>query len=254
MSLVLTGLLIVQEAAPFDAKAEVLRAIERLAAAQSYAYKSKVEYATQGYFGAGKDLQGPIEAEGKFDAKAGLVGTSNGFKFARRGERLVTADGAGFWATPGSRAPDLRDMRTQAGPGMDAPHKGLAGFGKKIASAAAADDTERAGDAECVVVNVELTAKAAEALIQAAAVEPLPPSGGGGPALQYSGKARFWLDDDGKVRRVETVAEVAVKLGAQRYSMTRRQKTDFSGFDATTVELPARAEEALQKAAGSKDR
>jgi hypothetical protein len=231
----------------FDAKAELLAALEKLSGAASYSYKSKVEYASQGYFGAGQDWQGPIEAEGKVDAKAGVVGTSNGVKFARRGSRLVVADGIGGWAPPkGGRFPTVVEMRTKAGPGLDAPHKAFAEFGDKVKSAAAADDTERVADAECVVLKVELTEKAAEAILKEASATPVPDAGALGPVLRLSGRARFWIDDEGRLRKAETVVEAALQLGATRASMTRTQVTEFSGHGETAVELPARAEQALK--------
>lgn len=268
-----------QETESFSVGDELKKALDALAKSKSYAFESMTARETQGGGDrggrGGRGGGGPSESKGKYGDGVGVVGEMGDAKVARVGDQVVYTDEEGNWNV--YEEPDWEGMREGGGDGggrrggsswramryrgFDAPHKLLDGIGDSLTDVAAAEETDRVKDQECVVVGATMTPEGAKALFDKASGGMMMRFGGrrggeeGGeapPEPELSGSMRFWLNDASQIVRIETVLDSKMNWGGNEMTMKTTTTTDFTDIDATEVEIPKRAEDALKEAAEKK--
>lgn len=252
----------------FDPKRELGKALDQLAASQSYTFESTSKTETES---GGRQWGGgvtPVPTKGKFHADNGVTGRRGNTKLARKGETVAFKDYQGKWTVAGAQnfthtqpGGEGRTIQVFSGVGMqfqnfDAPHRSLDGILEKLQSIEPADETQTVGDFECVVFKAVLTEEGAKSILTqgrssrwGGSVRWVVGGGGGGRSTKYNGTATLWVDDNWSVRKVETVVTTSTDWGSGSYSTTRTSTTEFSAFNETRVEIPRAAEKAIEKAA-----
>ena len=253
----------------FDPKRELGKALDQLAASQSYTFVSTSKTETES---GGRQWGGgatPVPTKGKFHADNGVTGRRGDTKLARKGETVAFTDYQGNWAVAGAQrlipAPSgaegqPRTIRVFSGVGMQfqnfgAPHRSLNGILEKFQSIEPADETQTVGGFECVVFKAVLTEEGAKSILAqerssrwGGSVRVVGGGAGGGRSTKYDGTATVWVDDTWSVRKVETVVTTSTDWNSRSYSTTRTSTTEFSAFNETEVRIPRAAEKAIEKA------
>jgi hypothetical protein len=262
-----------QEGDSLDAKKELGKAIDKLLNAKSYSFDSLSKSETDGGWG-GREGRGrePSETKGKYHVEIGVTGETGGVSLARSGDRIAYTDEAGNWKVadkpsqgneenPGdwrSRwGQGGRDWRSMRHLGFDAPHKSLKGLADQIDSIEVADDTEKVGQTDCIILKGKLTEAGAELLMSGGDSGRRWGAGGGGEdggvERTVTGTARFWVNDGWEILKVETVAEMSIDWGMGPMNMSQTRTVTYSKIDETEVEIPRRAQEAFEKAKEKKE-
>lgn len=238
----------------FDATAELAKALERLAAAESYAFERT--YSSERIRGDRRNPDRARVMKGRYRKDVGTIGEIDGTSLARVGERVAYSDRDGSWKVAGQSGLKVEFRLGGGGKNsggdprlalFDAPHKRLAGAAK-IEGVTADAETAGVGGIECLVLRGTLKAEGVEAILKAAGAESEkrePREGEQAP--QLSGTAAFWVDDGWVVRKIEVVTGVVTESDRGRSESRRTETVSFDGHGETPVEIPRGAELALRE-------
>lgn len=205
-----------------DDKAELGRALKAASELGSYAYLESMELVES----PGLDAGG-YDREGRFQAEVALALRQEGGEILRFKDGVVVQGERGEW----KKAPKKKG-------GPTAPHERLGGLEARLKNLNVADDTERVDGEECVVFAGDLDGGTAKDALGSDADELVE----GLKGLKHSGRARFWVDDQYRVRKVEFV----VTVEGDGYELTGTRTVRFTGFGDVKVEVPEEARKAKE--------
>jgi hypothetical protein len=245
---------------PFDAAAELTRAMERLAAAESYTFDRTFWGESTREGRTSQDQK--REMKGRWHKQVGTVAKMGATELARVGDKIASSEEGGPWRVgdaapaPGAepkKEPGLKlEFRIggggSGGPSryatFNAPHLRLASAAK-ASSVVVDEETQAVEGVDCVVFKAVLTEAAVKEILQAGGYDYQPREGEEPP--QYSGTSTVWVDDQWNVRKVDVSAVLARVSSKGPRETTRRDTIVFSGINETTVDLPRGAEGLLVK-------
>lgn len=207
-----------------EVKTELGRALKVAAELPSYAYRESLEIVEEPGLGS----EG-FEREGRFQRDAAVFVRDGDDEVLRLKDGVVFRRGSGDWKKVS------RNLRT--------PYDLLAGLDEKLENLKVADDTESVDGQECVIFTGEFKGDPAKGLVKGDVDGMI----AGVKDLRYFGKAKIWVDDAYRVRKVQLVVTVEGRWDADGdYALTATRTASFTGFGETTVDVPEEAQRALQ--------
>lgn len=262
-----------QEDPAQDLSKELGAAVKRLQDASSYSFTATVRFESDMWSGRGGEGggRGPQEIQGKFSKDIGLLAKMGETEVYKKGEKVVYKDENGEWKLaaeperrPGGAGGDegggrrRRERGGREGGGLRSgmirrvrpPHEFLLGIESKLEKLTFEED--KIDEKEVVLLSGNLTPKGAEELMSLAG------RGGGfrggrrggeeGAEVEreYSGKARFWLDESDNLVKYEVEIEVSMDWGQGPMGMTVGSTCALKDVGATSVEIPEEAKKALE--------
>lgn len=246
--------------ATFDDKEAVDKAVAKVAAYESYAFKGETEF--QSLLGGGG---APIPSmDGKYQKDVGVhIKTERG-EFFRKGDRVLVKQGQADWtdasqmqapAPPADGAPRKRGARGGMGfaqmmvRNFKAPHDELKDLAKSFKELKKQEKPEKVGDVECAVYGGDLTDEAMKG-------SPLGRMLGlfGGASATVKGNGRVWIDANGTLMVYEMTTNATIELQGNQIDLTLLRRTEITDAGKTKVEVPEAVQKLLDNKVKSEDK
>lgn len=229
-----------------DEKGDLLAAAKKAVEAKSYAFRGE----TRLVLPEGLDKSGggePAKFEGRFERDSGLWVKTGGFEFVTAGGKTV-ARPVSEWKQVKDDGADVQRLLYQALAGSRAPrapHEDFAAWPRAqvVAAVKRTEVKETIGDKETRVYEVEFATDFARELVNT--LFPMGRWMDRIPIERPSGSARVWIDGDGRILKVETVAKVGASLQGSQVQLTATRTVTISDYDATKVQVPEEAKKIL---------
>lgn len=229
-----------------DATESLQKAVDKIAALDSYAFKSET------------DIQSPIgnapgqvpTMDGKYQKDAGLHIKSDKGEIFKKGERTLVKQGAADWTdvaqfTPPAPAADAPKRPRGGAAGsramlrnLKAPHEELKEVVKGLKDIKKEEKAEKIGDVDCFQYAGEMSADA----MKASPLSRMLGQFGGGNA-ELKGSAKFWVDLQGNVAIYEVTTKASVDFMGNQIEFSIVRRSEISDAGKVKVEVP----EAVQK-------
>jgi hypothetical protein len=237
--LVLAAVLLVR-----DEKSDLLAAAKKAADAKSYTFRGETKLALP----EGLDKSGggePVKFEGRFERESGLWVKTADFEFVTAGGKTV-ARPVSEWKQLKDDGGDVQRLLYQALAGSRAPRApldDLSAWPRAVAAVKRTEVKETIGDREARVYEVEFSPEFAREMVNT--LFPMGRWMDRIPIERPSGSARVWIDGDGRILKLETVAKVAASLQGSQVQLTATRTVTISDYDATKVQVPEEARKVL---------
>lgn len=240
---------------PAQDKDDIVSAAKKLAEAKNYSFQGVSKFDGQlpfGGGGGGGEQQIPeAKFSGSYDAEKALVMLTDTNEYVKIGKVLVTRPRAEWRVVEEQPAEGGggrqfgrggRGMMGMFGRAPKAPHEEFADFASKLGSAKKTDKTETVGETDGTIYEADLSEEYAKELNPMSRM--LDRMGGGG---EVTGKARFWIDADGNLLKIETTSTLSADIQGNAIEISSIRTITIHGVGTTKVEIPAGAKEAIDK-------
>ena len=243
-----------------DDKEALDKAVAKVAAYESYAFKGETELQSQ--FG---NLPGQVPSmDGKYQKDVGMhIKTERG-EFFRKGDRVLVKQGQADWTDvaniqaptpPADAPPKKRGPRGGAGfaqvmiKNFKAPHEEVKDLAKNFKEVKKQEKTEKIGDVDCTVYGGDLTEEAMKG-------SPLGRMLGmfGGAGAEIKGSGRVFLDPSGAILVFEITTKATVELQGNQIDFSLIRRAELSEVGKTKVEVPEAVQKLLDNKVKSEDK
>jgi hypothetical protein len=247
-------------AAMCDDKEAVEKAVAKVAAYESYAFKGETEFQSQ--FG---NLPGQVPSmDGKYQKDVGMhIKTERG-EFFRKGDRVLVKQGQADWTDvanlqaptpPADAPPKKRGPRGGVGfaqvmiKNFKAPHDDVKDLAKNFKEVKKQEKTEKIGEVECTVYGGDLTDDSMKG-------SPLGRMLGmfGGAGAEIKGSGRVFLDPSGAILVYEMTTKATVELQGNQIDFSMIRRSEFSEVGKAKVEVPEAVQKLLDNKVKSEDK
>ena len=243
-----------------DDKDAVDKAVAKVAAYESYAFKGETEF--QSALGAGP-AQVP-SMDGKYQKDVGMHIKSDRGEFFRKGDRVLVKQGQADWTdvaglqppTPPADAPPKKrgarggtafaQMRLK---NFKAPHDELKELARNFKEVKKAEKTEKIGDVECAVYGGDLTEEAMKGSQLGRMVGMF-----GGANAEVKGSGRVWIDGNGTLMVYEITTKATVELQGNQIDLSLTRRSEISDVGKVKVEIPEGVQKLLDNKVKSEDK
>jgi len=247
-------------AAMRDDKETVEKAVAKIAAQESYAFKGETEFQSQ--FG-NAPAQIP-SMDGKYQKDVGMHIKTDRGEFFRKGERVLVKQGDGEWTdvsqlkppTPSADAPPKkRAPRGNFGfaqmmiRNFKAPHDELKELAKNFKEVRKQEKTEKFGDVECSVYGGDLTEESMKGSQLGRMLGMF-----GGPNAEVKGSGRIWIDGNGTVMVYEVTTKATVELQGNQIDFSLTRRAELSELGKVKVEIPEGVQKLLSEKPKTEDK
>ena len=228
-----------------DEKGDLLAAAKKAGEAKSYAFRGETKLVLPESLdraGGGE----PIRFEGRFEREAGAWVKTDTFEFVTAGGKTA-ARPVGEWRAVRNEGSDVQRLLYQSLSGARAvrpPLEDLAAWSRGIAAVKRTDAREKVGDKECRVYEVEFNRDTAREMVLA--LFPMGPWMDRMPIDKHLGRARAWIDGEGRILKLEIAARVVASIQGAEVQLSATRTSTITGYDATKVEVPAEAKKAME--------
>ena len=237
-----------------DDKEALLKATEKAAALESYAFKGETDF--QGPLGKAP-AQIPV-LDGKFQKDAGLHIKSDRGEIFKKNNRAFLKQGSEDWQDLAQFQPPPggnpnRNRGAMFGPmmarNMKAPHEELKELAKGLKEVKKDEKTEKVGDIECVVYSGDLTDEAMKGSPLGRLIGQF-----GGAGAEVKGSAKFWVDLTGNVVIYEVLTKAAVEFQGNSIDFTLTRRNEISDSGKVKVEIPEGVQKLLSEKPKTEDK
>jgi len=230
-----------------DEKDDLLAAAKKAAEAKSYSFRGETKLVLpEGLARAGGG--DTVRFEGKVDRETGAWVKTDAFEFVSAGGKTAARPVSEWKAVKEEDGDELQRLlyRSLAGARPPrSPHEDFAAWPRAVAAVKRAEATEKIGDRDCRIYEVDFTRESAREIIRALLpmgrwIDRMPIDNN-----KYAGTARAWIDGDGRILKVEISARVTISIQGSDAPLSATRTTTISDYDATKVEISAEAKKAL---------